>query len=162
MKVILAFLIIALAGCFGADPQKTGLEGKPLPEFSILLPDSITLLRSRDIPTGKPFVLFYLSPFCPYCRAQTKEIIEDMHKLKDIQFYFITSFPLADLKGFNKEYQLEKYSNIITGLDSSRTISDYFEISSVPYIAIYGKNKTLNKTFVGKIYSSDIKKAAVE
>jgi thiol-disulfide isomerase/thioredoxin len=163
MKHLMLLLIMAiLAGCYGSEPQKTGLEGKPLPELSMLLTDSITVLHTRDIPAGKPFVLFYLSPHCPFCRAQTKEIIEDMNKLKDIQFYLITNYPMHDLKGFYKEYQLEKYPNIITGLDTSRAISDYFEISAVPYIAIYGKNKKLNKSFVGKIYSSQIKKAAEE
>lgn len=161
-QLILLFTIALLAGCFGSEPQKTGLEGKPLPDFSMLLPDSTTWVRSRDIPTGKPIVLFYLSPYCPYCKAQTKEIIEDMHKLKNIQFYFITSFPLPDFKYFCKEYQLEKYSNITTGLDTAHAISDYFEIQSVPYIAIYKKDKILNKTFIGKIYSSQIKKAAEE
>lgn len=160
-QLILLLIIIALAGCYGAEPQKTGLEGKPLPEFN-LLTDSTTLVHSRDIPAGNPIVLFYLSPYCPYCKAQAKEIIDDMHKFKDIQFYFITSFQLPDLKAFSKEYELAKYPNIITGVDTAHTISDYFEISAVPYIAIYGKNKTLNKTFVGKIYTSQIKKALEE
>ena len=161
-QLVLVFIIILIAGCFGKEPQKTGLEGKPLPEFKMLLTDSITLINSRDIHINKPIVLFYLSPYCPYCKAQTKEIIEDIHKLKDIQFYFITNFPLPALKDFYKEYQLEKYPNIITGVDTANTLKDYFEIQAVPYIAIYGKKKTLNQTFVGKIYSSQIKKVAEE
>ncbi|WP_315815278.1 hypothetical protein [Paraflavitalea speifideaquila] len=62
------------------------------------------------------------------------------------------------MKDFYNEYHLEKYPNIIAGIDTAFAVSDYFEISGVPYIAIYGKNKKLSKTFEGKIYSSQIKK----
>jgi thiol-disulfide isomerase/thioredoxin len=163
MKQITLIIIIAcLEGCFGAEPQKTGKEGKPLPQFSLLLTDSITWINTAQLPTGKPIAIYYFSPYCPYCKAQTEEIIEDMDKLKDINFYFISRFPMPTIKAFQKAYQLNKYANIITSMDTSSFASDYFEISAVPYIAIYNKNKKLNKTFIGKIYSSQIKKVAEE
>lgn len=161
-QFVLLLTIATLSGCFGADPQKTGKEGKPLPEFSLLLTDSSTWINTRDIPAGKPVALVYFSPYCLYSKAQVKEIVEDMDKLKDIRFYFITNYPLPALKEFYKEYQLGKYPNITTGLDTANAVSDYFEISGVPYIAIYGTNKMLNKTFEGQIYSSQIKKATEE
>lgn len=162
MKQVFLFTIAVLAGCYGSEPQKSGKEGKPMPDFSILLTDSITVLHSRDIPAGKPAVIFYLNPYCPYCKAQTKEVIEDMDQLNNINFYFISRYPLADVKAFYKEYQLKKYPNITVGLDTALEVGDYFEIPGVPYLAIYGNNKTLNKTFMGKIYSSQLKKVAEE
>lgn len=163
MKQLFFVIVVAcLTGCFGAAPEKTGLEGKPLPAFNILLPDSTTWFNTGSIPAGKPVVLFYLSPYCPYCRAQVKEIIEDIDRLKDIRFYLITSHPLPALKNFYAEFELSKYPNILSGVDTARFISDYFEIEGVPYLAVYGKNKTLNKTFMGKVYSSQLKKAAEE
>ncbi len=161
-QLIICIIIFTLAGCFGAEPKETGLEGKAMPDFNLLLPDSITWIHTRDIPAGKSVALFYFSPFCPYCRDQTKEITEDMEKLKHIQFYFITSLSLQDLKAFRKEYNLDKYPNIVTAVDTARAVSDYFEIAGVPYMAIYNRNKQLNKTYEGKIYSSQIKKAAEE
>lgn len=166
MKQLILFLAIAvLVGCFDfEDPvsEKTGMEGKPLPEFSLLLTDSTTWINTRNIPSGKPTVLFYFSPTCPYCRAQTEEMIEDMDKLKSIQFYFITSNPLAGLKNFCKEFKLEKYKNIISGVDTGYFVSDYFKIEGVPYTAIFNKNKKLNRSYLGKIYSSQLIKAAKE
>jgi thiol-disulfide isomerase/thioredoxin len=161
-KLIIALTITILAGCFGAEPQKTGKEGKLIPEFTLLLTDSTTQLQSRNIPNDKPIVFFYFSPYCPYCKAQTKEIIENMEKLKGINFYFISNFALTDVKNFCEEYQLKKYPNITTGLDTARTISTYFEITAVPYIAILGKNKLLNKTFIGKVSSSELTKSFKE
>lgn len=161
-QFVLLFIVTVLAGCFGVEPQKTGLEGKPLPEFSILLSDSSTWVNTRNAPSGKSIALFYFSPYCPYCRDQTKEIIDDMDKLRDIQFYFVTSFRVQALKEFYNEFQLGKYTNIIAGVDTARFVSNYFEITGVPYMAIYGKDKTLNKTFLGEIYSGQLKKVADE
>jgi thiol-disulfide isomerase/thioredoxin len=159
-KLSIAFIITCIVGCFGAEPEKTGMEGKPLPGFNLLSPDSSTWINTSQAPKDKPVVLYYFSPYCPFCKAQTKEIIEDMDKLKGIQFYFITPFPFADMKMFSKEYELGKYPNISTGFDTSNAMGNYFEASAVPYLAIYGKNKKLNNTFEGKIFSSQIKKVA--
>jgi len=160
MKQVSLFLIVAtLAGCFGAEPQKTGKEGKPLPEFSILLTDSATWVHSRDIPANKPFVLFFFSPYCPYCKAQTKKIIEDKEMFQNINFYFISDFPLSAVKSYIKAFDLDKQPNIMVGLDSANFVNDYLEVPAYPYIAVYGKNKTLNRVFLGQTYSRQIKKA---
>lgn len=161
-KLVFIGLITILAGCFGTEPQKTGKEGKMVPEFSLLLTDSINWVHSKNIPTGKPFVLFYFSPFCPYCKAQTKSITENIDNLKDIHFYYISSYPLSTIKEFSKEFDLGKYPNITVGLDSGRIVNDYFEIPAFPYLAIYGTDKKLKKTFMGKMYSSQIRKEAEE
>jgi thiol-disulfide isomerase/thioredoxin len=158
-KIILLFFVATMTGCFGTDPVKTGKEGKPVPEFNLLLTDSSTWFKSANIPTGKPFVLFYFSPYCPYCKAQTKQIVDDMDRLKNIHFYFVSHYSLPEIKSFCKEFQLSKYSNITAGLDTANTVSDYFEIAAIPYLAIYNEKKILNKTFVGKIYNSQIIKA---
>lgn len=161
MKQICLFFIIAcLTGCFGAEPQKTGKEGKPLPEFSILLTDSTTWLHSRDIPSNKPFALFIFSPYCPYCKVQTKKIIEDKDLLGDIHFYFISRFPLSSVKGYINEFQLDKQPNITVGLDSANMVTDYLEAPGYPFMAVYGKDKKLNQAFLGKTYSRLLLKAA--
>jgi thiol-disulfide isomerase/thioredoxin len=161
-QICLFFIIVCLTGCFGAEPQKTGKEGKPLPEFSILLTDSTTWLHSRDIPANKPFALFIFSPYCPYCKVQTKKIIEDRDLLGDIHFYFISHFPLSAVKTYVKEFQLDKLPNITVGLDSANFVNDYLEAPGFPFMAFYGKGKKLNKAFLGKTYSSQLVKAAKE
>lgn len=159
-KISIACIIICLTGCFGAEPQKTGMEGKPLPNFNLLSPDSSTWIHTNQAPKGKPVVLFYFYPNCPYCKAQTKEILEDITKLKGIQFYFITPYPVVEMKKFWNEYELGKYPNIVTGIDTANDMGKYFEVTGVPFMAIYGKEQKLNNTFEGKIYSSQIKKVA--
>jgi thiol-disulfide isomerase/thioredoxin len=162
MKQFIAFIFICLTSCFGVEPHKTGKEGKSFPEFDILLTDSTTRLNTRSIVAGKPIALFYFSPYCPYCMAQTKEIIEEMDELKDIQFYFVTIFPPSTLKDFNKRYQLAKYPNITVGVDPKQFIRNYFEITGIPFMAIYGKEKKLNNAFRGEITAAQLKKVADE
>lgn len=161
-QISLLFIIVCLAGCFGATPEKNGLEGKPLPAFNILLTDSITWFNTNAIPAGKPVALFYFSPFCPYCRAQTEEIIDDINKLKDIQFYFVTTFSYSLMKQYYNKYQLSKYPNITMGVDTGHFVQNYFKPAGLPFMAIYGKDKKLNKSFLGKIYTNQLQKVAEE
>lgn len=161
-QVNLFVIIITLAGCFGQAPQKTGKEGKPLPDFSVLLTDSSTWIHSRDIPDNKPFALLVFSPHCPFCKALTKKIIEDKDNLQGIHFYFISDFPLSDVKSYIKEFELDKQPNITVALDSADFVNDYFEVPGLPYIAVYGKNKKLNQAFLGQTYIRQLKKAAEE
>lgn len=161
-QITLISLIVCLASCFGVTPEKTGKERKPMPDFDLLLTDSTTWLNTRNIPAGKPIALLYYSPNCPYCKALTQEIIEEMDELKNIQFYFISSFPMPTLKAYSKAYQLAKYPNIITGMDTSRLMHDYFNAPGIPYLAIYDKDKKLKQAFLGKISGNQIKKVAGE
>lgn len=158
MKQISLILLLAiLAGCYSAEPEKTGLEGKAMPSFKILLPDSTTYVDTKDIKTGKPVVIFYYSPHCPYSRAQMEEMIEEKDKLENVQLYLVTPVSFAEMKEFYNHYQLNKYPNIIAGCDYENFVGNYFKVLGYPYTAIYNNEKKLNKAFVGKIYTKQIK-----
>ncbi|SEL63439.1 hypothetical protein SAMN04488505_102726 [Chitinophaga rupis] len=156
----LAFLLAVwlFYGCSNNNkkPVVTGFEGKPLPTFSLLLPDSATYFNTRDIPAGKPIAMFYYSPRCPYSHQQMEEIIANIDRLKDIQFYIFTSFPFQEMKGFYNEYKIDQYSNIKMGLDSSAFFGNYYSAPGVPYMTIYGKDKKLKEAFVGEVSGGQI------
>ena len=159
---LLFFILTGLFGCFSREPEKTKQQGNRMPAFKLLLSDSITMFDSENIPNDQAAVLFVFSPTCPYCRAQTEEIISDMSDLKDIHFYMITTGSFAYMKHYIQHYSLQKYPNITVGFDEKNFVGDYFETAKVPYIAFYNKNKKLNKAFIGKLYTSEILKAAKE
>jgi len=161
-KISILILFISLSGCFGKDPQKTGLEGKPLPTFNLFLADSMTYLNTSTIPSGKPIALLYFGPNCPYSRAQIEEIINHNQSLQDIQFYVFTISSFQEMKQFYHHYQLNKYPNIKVGVDYKTFFSSYFEIPGVPFMAIYGKDRRLNKAFIGQVSSKQIKSIANE
>jgi peroxiredoxin len=162
MKQFNLFLVmICLAGCWGKTRDSSGLEGEKLPAFSLQKADSITYLNTNDIPKGKEFVLFYFSPYCPYCRAQLEDIIKNIRELRHIQFYLVTHFPLSDMREFTKEYKLTSYPNISVSRDTADFTARYFKTPGFPYTAIYNKDKRLVKTFVGMITSKQIQAVAV-
>lgn len=163
MKIFVFFLIAVFSfGCFGKykKPIKTGLEGKMLPKFGLLLSDSITYINTNNIPEGKPVVLFYFSPQCPYCRDQLADMIKEIDVLKDVRIYMITGFPLPAIKDFLEEYELYKYPNITMGRDSTEYLAHYFNVPGVPYTAIYGKDKRLKGAFAGRMKGKQIKDVA--
>lgn len=161
MKLIMPLLIIALfTGCYARDPEETGLEGKSMPQFTLQLMDSTHFLNSASIPTGKAAAIFCFNPYCPYCKAQMDEIIEDMDVLKDLHFYLVSDWPLKDMRTFYKTHKLAQYPNITIGRDTAHFVAEYFEAQGVPFIAIYGKDKRLKEAYLGKVYGRQIKKAA--
>src|SRR5258708_26803846 len=115
-KILILALSVYLLGCHNRNDRPvmpTGLEGKPLPSFDVLLSDSSTRLNTADIPKGKPIVLLYLSPECPYCLAELTTILNNMSSLGDTRFYIFTTWPFRQFKAFYTHYQLEKYHNIV-------------------------------------------------
>lgn len=137
-------------------PQQTGKENMALPSFKILLADSLTTLNTANIPSGSPIVLFYFSPYCPFCEKEMKEIIDNIPKLKGIQFYLLTPYSFNEMKIFNTRYNLEKYDNIKIGIDTQSSFGIYFNTVNTPFIAIYGKDKKLNGAFIGNINTEQI------
>jgi hypothetical protein len=85
-----------------------------------------------------------------------------MDQFSDVQFLFVTSYPMVDMEKFKKGYNLSKYPNIITGVDTAHFIHDYFPAEGVPYTAVYNKAKKLNKTFLGPLTVKQLAKVVEE
>jgi hypothetical protein len=149
-----------LSGCYAKTPEKTGLEGKPLPAFNLLLADSITHINTKSQPVGSASVLFFFGPHCPYSQAQMEDIVDHIDQLKDIHFYVLTVGSFSDMKAFYKHYKLEKYPNITTGIDYAYFFPGYFNPPGVPYMAIYGKDKKLKGAYLGEVSEKQIRSLA--
>ena len=129
---------------------KSGLEGRLLPDFSLLLPDSLTRLNTADIPTGKPFIMVGFSPYCIHCQAEILDIVHHIKRFGDTTIYLVTAFPYSDMKKLYEAYHLEKYPNIVTAVDKKGFFLRYFKASSIPYAAIYDAKKRLKGVIIGQ------------
>ncbi len=159
--ILLAGLM--LCGCFGKKPQiKTGLEGSLLPSFDILLSDSVTRLNTHSTKKGKPAILYFFSPHCPYCRALMHMLISESKTLRNAQIYAVTNAPYSEMKAFCKRFELNKYSYITVGIDYQNTFFFYYHGSVVPYIAIYDGDMRLRKVFIGMTTPKEINKAIID
>ena len=163
MKYILIIGIIAgLTGCFDSPKLKTGFEGKPMPSFGLLLPDSATHIQTASIKEGKPSILFSFGPYCPYSRAQMEDIISHMDDLKNYQLYVFTNAPFRDMKVFYNTYPFAKYSNITVGIDYADFFGPYYGAQGVPYIAVYDSHKLLKQVLYGKSSIDEITSIPVQ
>jgi len=142
-------LTILLCSCH-RDRIKTGLEGKLLPSFSLTLADSVTTFNTDKIAEGKSFVIFYYQPYCPYCRAQTEEIIKNINKFNRSDIYMISSWPYQDVQKFAAHYNLSKYPNITVISDRKNELKTYFQSTGVPFLAFYDKQRKLKEADLGK------------
>jgi len=146
MKPITALsLIFILVSC--KQEQK---GGEVLPAFDILLPDSVTRLNTAQIQEGQPIALLYFSPDCEHCQQETDSILHHMNSLKTIKFLFVTNDPLERLKIFKGYYRIDKYPNIILGIDEQFFIPRHFKGITTPYMVLYDRDKRQRKIFDGE------------
>jgi len=162
--------IIALAICVLAPSCKrrayetnriTGYEGKKMPAFNLLMPDSVTYLNTADLEKGKPTVLFFFGPDCPYCKEQLKEIKMHMNELKDVQFVLLTGEGFGGMKRFIKENELADYNNVIVGRDTADYFARTFKAEGYPYTAFYGEDKKLRCVYVGRMRIEQLVSTAI-
>jgi thiol-disulfide isomerase/thioredoxin len=155
---ILIFLFCILIGCKDTirKPIITGMENKPLPTFRILLADSINYFNSSELASDKRLILFYYSYTCPYCRAELREILNNINKLKNVEICIITGGDFQSMKQFGKYFKLKGYSNIVWGMDTKFRIGIIYNISVVPFTAIFDDKKQLVSAFVGRITINDL------
>lgn len=158
MKNIIAITILfVLCGCYGRKPVKTGLEGRPMPEIKLVSPLDNSLLNTTTIASGKPTLLFAFEPWCPYCKAQTEDMIANINDLDKANIYMISTTQQPLVNDFYKHYNLSRYSNIKIGIDSSLTFRQYFGDTRIPYIALYDTDRKLQQVFIGKTSFNRIK-----
>ena len=154
--IIFIFLCFA---CNNKRPELSNFKDKKMPSFDLLLMDSVTHFNTSNTPEEKPFILMYFTPYCPFCRALTEEILNNSQMFSNTEIYLLTNYPFPKLKEFYRHYQLSKYPNIVVGFDYNSYFKSYYKPSNVPYIAIYTKDKILKDILIGKVNILVLKKA---
>lgn len=153
--VIISLLIGTVwSSCMEDKPQqalKTGMEGKPIPPFVIQLLDSCSFIHSEEIANDKKMVLFFFSPYCPYCRAQMRDMVNNIEKFKDEQLYILTNADLKSAKSFADYFKLKQLNNVIVGRDTGNIVLSAYGLSTVPFTAYYDKNKQLKSAYTGRL-----------
>lgn len=165
MKHLLFTVYILLAsvtiGMAQEEEQPPYLKYPTLPTFEIVNLDSSGTISTYDIPKDKPILLMFFSPDCDHCIQMTGKMLDHMDVLKKVRIYMITPMSLQLLNTFYKNMNLEKYDNIVAGKDEAFFFPRFYQVSTVPYIAVYDQHKVLVEAFPGQSTIDDIL-AAVE
>ena len=146
MKQTLYVILICLVAC---RPRSKETALATLPSFNMLLLDSTTVLKTEQIPKGKPIVLLFFRPDCPHCQEETQNLIDHIDSFRKVRFYLVTTATLREIRDFYFDYRLNRYENFTIVKDQEHGFIHTFRPGTVPYIVIYDGNKKLVKIFNG-------------
>ena len=99
---ILAFLLSFQLQAQLNQPLPPKQQSPVVPPFHILKADSASYFTNTDLKKNRETIIMYFSPECDHCKHQTKDIIESIDKLKNIEIVMATYFPFGEMKEFYK------------------------------------------------------------
>ena len=153
MKKIFLFSILS-AGIITVFAQQIPPQPRPqqspvVPPFHILKVDSATYYTNSDLRKHHETLIMYFSPECEHCKHQTKDLLAEMDKLKNIEIVMATYQPFFEMKNFYGYFRIADYPNIKMGWDEKYQIPSHYKIQSLPFLALYDKKGNLLTTFEG-------------
>lgn len=160
MKHLYAFITLLMASShsFAQDSTAPAYTYFPLPQFSVLLSDSVTWYTKKDLPKSKKVLVMVFSPDCEHCQHETEMIKANIAKFKRTQILMVTPIAFDKTRKFYDKYDLKNYQNIIVGYDPKFFFTGYFKLKMFPFIALYDKKYELVKTFEGAVKMDDLLK----
>jgi hypothetical protein len=118
-----------------------------LPPFR-MVQENNKLFKAEQLPFGKPIVLIYFLPDCVHCQLLTKNIVNHIKDFNKASVAMVTYYPPAEVGKFARKYGLDKHSNFYLGTEgNSFFIKNYYNLSKLPFMALYTKNGDLVKTY---------------
>jgi hypothetical protein len=157
MRIIIAYvLVLLLAACHFRTDQKALSGIRKLPGFRIISIDSSWCINTKNIPNGLSTVFLYFDPDCKHCQKLTKNILQHVNQLKDINLYWVTNGDQGELKHFCKYYHFDTLKNIVIGEDYEYSFYGAYLPSTVPFIAIYNCRRSLVKIYKGEVNVNSI------
>ncbi|HMO33176.1 MAG TPA: redoxin domain-containing protein [Lacibacter sp.] len=148
--LLAAPLLPVLSAPLTRDSIPAHLQGLPLPDFKLELPDG-SAFYTDNLPKNKPVVIILFSPDCDHCREQTRELVDQIHRLRQVQLVMATVLPHDKMKAFYQEFGIGKHRNIVMGRDPLFFFSRYFQSHYIPFTAVYNKKRELVATFDGGV-----------
>lgn len=119
------------------DSIPAHLKNLRIPDFKLLLPDSSTYFYTENLKPNRSTIVIAFSPECDHCQVQTKEIIAQIDKFKQVQIVMATTLPFEKMKAFYKAYKIASYKNITMGRDVLFFFPKYYRNHYLPLIAVY-------------------------
>lgn len=149
--VLFVFISLTAKAQTHTDSIPKHLKNLRIPDFKLLLTDSSSSFYTEQLSKKKNTILISFSPDCDHCKNQTKELIENIQLLKDVQIVMATTYPFEMMKQFYTDYSIARYKNIIMGRDVLFFFPKYYQNHYLPLITIYNKKGELLHYFDGGV-----------
>lgn len=147
--IIFHLLFFSILHSHAQDESAPFRKNPMLPDFSILREDSTSWITPKSLRQGSPTIVMLFSPDCDHCREQTEILTDNITKLKNVDIVMTTFQPIKKIRDFCREFELHQYSNIFIGRDVKYFFAPFFRIKYAPFIAVYGRDRKLVRTFEG-------------
>jgi hypothetical protein len=135
-------LLVMLFSCLVLKAQTIG-EKKEIPPFNILLTNS-TYFKASGVTKNVPLVLIYFDPTCEHCKAFTTSLIQHIKDLRKTQIIMISYTPFSQVKQFETDFHLNRYSNIKVGTEGyTFVVQRYYHIDKFPFVALFNAKGSL-------------------
>lgn len=142
------FLLTILSPWFSslAQVQPGIAEKNTIPSFRLQDPDGSFFL-SNDSTPAKFILLAFFSPDCGHCIEMTEDLVKRADSLTNTRVILVAYKPLDELQRFIDRFELRRFPGIKVGRDLSYAMVPYFQIAYTPFLAIYGADKKLIRTW---------------
>jgi thiol-disulfide isomerase/thioredoxin len=142
---------IALVGCDRYHPILINdFKGQRIPHIHIFSLDSLIKVDMTTLSANRSSIYIYFSPHCPYCRAETKELLKNHQELSNINLYFVSNAPYSSLKAYVKEFDLQNVSGFHLLWDDHDEFADYYKIPGYPFFIRFTSDERVVDELLGQ------------
>lgn len=156
LKILAAVIPLCLIGLlvylfynFQKKKEKTDAL-KNAPAFHLTTIDGGTFTQ-ENLAEDQIKIILYFSPECHFCQSEAKELSTVYDQYQNIQWIWVASEPLNEIKEFARKYNLDTQSNMYWCHDEMAVLYQKLGIKTVPYILVYDKNNQLIRRNAGAI-----------
>lgn len=126
-----------------------------IPDFEFLTLEQQPFTKANLKPNLNT-IFIYFSSECDFCQHEAQIISDNLDSFKNVQFIFVSTEPIATIKQFLEQYNLDAKTKITFLYDNNNTFSSQFDANSIPYLLIYNQNQKLIKKHKGQLNAKGI------
>ncbi|MCU0334701.1 MAG: redoxin domain-containing protein [Chitinophagaceae bacterium] len=161
MKKLLILLTLMGAGAATtpAAAQSSTLTVRSVssvPSVSLLGLDGQKFSSAAVQPKGKVLVVVYFSPTCSHCIQFTEELTGRLKDFQQVQFLYVSAYPVTDIKNFAAVRGMLKMKNLRLANDPEFKLGSFYELKEIPGIFVYGTNGKLRRSFDSKVKMDEL------
>ena len=124
-------------------------EDLAIPDFTISIMRDSTDFSSNSIPKDGLLLIKYFSPDCDHCQEEAEEYFSKKDSLQNIKTIWISGSwaELNAIKAFANTYKVEQLNAIAIGKETDNYLLSYYDLSGVPFAALYRDNQLIKKYY---------------
>ncbi|WP_428231168.1 peroxiredoxin family protein [Flavobacterium sp.] len=122
---------------------------KTIPKFSYKNTKG-GIFTNQNLKDRTNTIFIYFNTECEYCNEEAQMIKENIDDFYESQLIFISLEKPELIKKFAQNHQLITYDNIHFLCDDKVTFASTFDVSTLPCLILYDKNKKLIEKIKGQ------------